>query len=163
MTEKKRGRTISGGIAPPVESRPGLVFKAHRLLHHSTLGVKAMKEKRRAARLGKPFNQGSRVEPFQTSDVPSLVASRRLSRRGLERAAAQGWARQLMYVLGFHLTECINKMVLKIKHPHKIVKLLFTSTFSSVKLTVSRRGLGRASAQGWAHPLMYGSGLRVEG
>ena len=49
---------------PGQRFRSGLVFKAHRIVYHSTLGLRVIKNKRRAALFGKPFKKNSR-DPFK--------------------------------------------------------------------------------------------------
>ena len=62
--------------------RGGLVFKAHRLLYHSTLGLRIIKKRRRGC-TSRAGGEDGEVSALQHRNLPSLSDSRfRLLRRG---------------------------------------------------------------------------------
>jgi len=56
--------------------RGGLVFKAHRLLYHSTLGLRVTKKKKKKKRKRRKKKQKKKINPGRLSRAPNLPTSR---------------------------------------------------------------------------------------
>jgi len=67
--------------------RGGLVFKAHRLLHHSTLGLRLIKMKRRITRESRnqpaSFGNAGNMNPYLFSRIPDSAGIREYSKTPL--------------------------------------------------------------------------------